>query len=110
MFDWLKGKLGFGEIAQGITEIKTGISSLEKQVMANTAELERLKTEVAENEEVIGSAVVLIKGLAQQIRDLKDDPAELTALADRLDSKSKELGAAVAENTDSAPEEDEDGE
>lgn len=70
-----------------------------KGFIAMSAELDRLSTEVAENATVIDSAVTLINGLAQQIRDLKDDPAALTALADSLDSKSNELAAAVTANT-----------
>lgn len=62
-------------------------------------QLVRLQAEVEENTEVIGSAVTLIGGLAQQIRDLQDDPAALAALADQLDAQTASLAAAVAANT-----------
>lgn len=64
-----------------------------------SAELERLTTEVTEIGAVVDSAVTLINGLAQQIRDLATDPAALNALADELDTKANALAAAVAANT-----------
>ncbi len=65
--------------------------------------LDRLTTEVNENTAVIDSAVTLINGLAQQIRDAVDDPAKLNALADELDAKSNALAAAVTANTPAPP-------
>lgn len=64
-------------------------------------ELARLQTEVAEMVGAVDSAIALIGGLAQQIRDLvaAGDPAALTALADELDMKANALAAAVVENT-----------
>jgi hypothetical protein len=47
----------------------------------------------------VDSAVTLITGLAQQIRDLQNDPVALAALANSLDAKANELAAAVAANT-----------
>jgi hypothetical protein len=48
---------------------------------------------------VIDSAIALIAGLAQQIRDAADEPAKLNALADELDAKANVLAAAVQANT-----------
>jgi len=62
-------------------------------------ELSRLQTEVAEMAGVVDSAIVLINGLAQQIRDLAQDPVALAAMADDLDAKAGALAAAVAANT-----------
>lgn len=64
-----------------------------------SAQLDKLTTEVAETKTVAASAVTLIEGLAQQIRDLKDDPIALEALAAELDSTTNALAAAVAANT-----------
>lgn len=60
-----------------------------------SAQLDTLTTEVQEAKTVSQSAVTLIQGLAQQIRDSVDDPAKLAALADELDKNTKELAAAV---------------
>ena len=62
-------------------------------------ELARLQTEVAEIGGVVDSAITLIGGLAQQIRDLSGEPAALNALADDLDAKAALLAAAVVANT-----------
>ena len=64
-----------------------------------SAQLDQLKAKVARNTTVAQSAVTLIKGLAQQIRDNADDPAAMAALADELDATDTDLGNAVTENT-----------
>ena len=61
-------------------------------------ELGTLTTEVSETVGTMQSAVVLINGLAQQIRDNVSDPAALLALANSLDSETNALAAAVAAN------------
>ncbi len=68
-------------------------------------ELDTLKSEVAENTSVVGSAVVLLNNLSQMLKDAiaSGDPAELAALAATLDSNSNALAAAVAANTLPAP-------
>lgn len=64
-----------------------------------TAELTRLTAEVAQTRSAIDSAVTLIAGLAQQIRDNATDPAALSALADSLDAGQADIAAAVTANT-----------
>lgn len=70
--------------------------------MANTT-LDRLTTEVAETVTVIDSAVVMIEGLAQQIRDTAGDATAANALADTLDAKANALAAAITANTPPTP-------
>jgi prefoldin subunit 5 len=53
---------------------------------------------------VIASAVTFISGMAQRIRDLVNQPAELSALADELDGQQAALAAAIAENTETPAE------
>lgn len=65
--------------------------------------LDNLKREVQENREVLQSAVALIQGLSQRIRDNVGNEAELQALADELDTQSNTLAAAVVENTPADP-------
>jgi TolA-binding protein len=69
-----------------------------------------LRRRVEEATAVNQSAITLINGLAQQIRDLKEDPAKLEELAQRLDASSNALAAAVSANTVAEDEEDETGE
>lgn len=61
--------------------------------------LDRLKAEVTQNNDAVKSAIASITGMAQTIRDLKDDPVALAELADALDAQSNDLVAAVVANT-----------
>ena len=81
------------------SETKAALSQLVQQGVAMSASLDRLTREVAESRTVTESAVTLLDGLAQQIRDLKDDPAALEALANDLDSQQQALAAKISENT-----------
>ena len=65
--------------------------------------LDALKAQVKANTDVTNSAVALIKGLADQIIALKDDPAALEQLAADMKSSDDALSAAVAANTAAAP-------
>jgi small-conductance mechanosensitive channel len=62
-------------------------------------QLDTLTREVEETGTVVDSAVVLITGLAEEIRTLKNDPAALEELAAKLDAQQAALSAAVAANT-----------
>lgn len=83
--------------------IMIGVAAIIWKVWKMSAELDRVTAEVTETGTAIDSAIVLIEGLAAQIRDLADDPAALNALADELDSKSNALASAVAANTPATP-------
>lgn len=67
-----------------------------------SAELETLKAQVAQNEEVEQSALLLIQGLASQIEAAGTDPAALQALTDGLKASATSLAAAVSANTPAA--------
>ncbi len=84
------------ELSQRATETLDAILA---QGVSMSAALDKITAEVTETKGIIQSAVTLINGLAGQIRDLKDDPAALDALADSLDSDSKALADAVAANS-----------
>jgi len=68
----------------------------------NTA-LQNLQNEVGNNTDLQQSAISLIQGLAQQIKDNADDPVAIKALADQIHSNSAALAAAIAANTPAAP-------
>jgi hypothetical protein len=61
--------------------------------------LTRLRGSVAALTNVSASAVTLISGLAQAIRDNAEDPAALNELADQIDADASGLAASVTENT-----------
>lgn len=62
------------------------------------ADLTQITNKVTDIEGAADSAIALIQALAAEVRANATDPAALSALADRLDAQSAELGAAVAAN------------
>ena len=86
-------------LQQKVQFIADTVATLASQGAIMAGELARLQTEVTEMSGAVDSAITLINGLAQQIRDLATDPAALNALADSLDSKANELAAAVVANS-----------
>jgi len=75
------------------------LRNIERTIKKMSTEMDDLEREVQESTAVQESAISLITGLAQQIRDLKDEPAKLEELANKLDTSSAALAAAVAANT-----------
>lgn len=65
--------------------------------------LDDLKAQVQKNTDVEASAVTLIQGIAQQLKDAGNDPAKIQALSDQLKSSADALAAAVTANTPAAP-------
>lgn len=87
------------KILEELGFIRDTLQTLASQGATMAGELARLQTEVTEMAGVVDSAITLIAGLAQQIRDLASDPAALTAMADELDAKANALAAAVVANS-----------
>lgn len=77
-----------------LKRLENGMGVLQEKIDA-------LRIEVAELATVVDSAVTLIKGLADLIRESKDAPDQLAALAADLDAKAAVLAAAVQANTPS---------
>lgn len=75
---------------------KSDVLAMEERIMK---ELDDLTTEVEETNTVIDSAITLIKGLSQLIKDAGTDPVKLKQLTDQLDAKNKALAQTVVENT-----------
>ena len=84
------------------TAILEAITLLSQRIEIMSAALDRVQAEVTEMSAAVDSAIVLIEGLAQRIRDLATDPVALNAFADELDAKSNALAAAVVANTPTA--------
>ncbi len=83
--------------------IRDRLDAIHRAVLGQGAEMsaavDRMRTEVSELKTVVGSAKSLLESISQQLRDLKDDPAAIEALADELDATSNDLAAAVEANT-----------
>lgn len=96
LFPGLRGKRKMRKLKQELREVKAALRKLEEQYMADFSELEAA---VRLNTEITGSAVQLLEGLAERIRDSIDDPEELSKLVDELESNTEALAAAIAANT-----------
>lgn len=65
-------------------------------------DLSALEAEVEEQKTVNASAIALLKGLSDQIKEAGTDAVKLKALTDALDSGNKDLATAVEANTPAA--------
>lgn len=73
------------------------VARLNQRINGMSEQMTRLIQEVAETKTAVASATALLRGLAAQIRELKDDPVKLGELADSLDADQADIAAAVAE-------------
>ena len=83
---------------EDLAYIKAAIKQLLHEVRAMSANLDRLTTEVTEMRGAVDSAIALINGLADVIRETAPTEEALAALADSLDAQVADLGAAVSAN------------
>lgn len=67
------------------------------------AKFDEVLAKVTALETANDSLIALAQGLAQEIRDNASDPVALQALADRLDTDTAKVVAAVTANTPVAP-------
>lgn len=79
------------------------LTQIKEIVMTTQEGIDKLKADVAAQTTVIQSLVTLVNGLAQQIRDSADDPAELQALADGIEANTAAIAKAVTDNTPATP-------
>ncbi len=79
------------------------VGALNREVAKMSVIVDRLKASVEHLTSVNGSVVALIQALAQQVRDMKDDPVALVKLADDVDAQAAALAAAVTANTPTPP-------
>jgi N-acetylglucosamine kinase-like BadF-type ATPase len=91
-----------GHVAEamiGLTEaMQQGFKTQTEMEEAQMATLEELQTEVSQNTDVTQSAITLISGLSQQLKDAlaANDPAAIQAVVDQLDANTNSLAEAVA--------------
>lgn len=81
-----------------LEEILALLKQSKQRELDMAADLSALTTEVEEAAGVQQSAVTLLEGLAQAVRDAGTDPAALAALASQLDASTAALAAAVEAN------------
>ena len=87
------------EVLKKLDQILRRVTALERTItqgdQAIMADLSQLQQEVEETGTVVDSAVTLIGGLAEALREAATDPAQIQQLAAQLDAKTQELAAAV---------------
>lgn len=91
------------KILAELGRLREAVGVLIERVNAMASDLTALQAAVANEGTVVQSAITLLTQLSQQISDLKNDPAELQALADGINSQASALAAAVQANTPAAP-------
>jgi ABC-type transporter Mla subunit MlaD len=93
------------EIKQELKKINRQLQRIGQQLGAvadkqeeTMADLAALQAEVNENTDVTQSAIALISGLSQQLKDAiaSNDPAAVQAVVDQLDANTTSLADAVA--------------
>jgi hypothetical protein len=94
---------GENQILKKLDTILKILGSIQRKEEAMSQELDALAAQVAANAEVEQSAILLIQGIAAQLEDLSDDPAQVLALAETLKASAANLAAAISANTPPVP-------
>jgi TolA-binding protein len=87
-------------IERRLVTIQASVLAMEEDM---TVQLDALRAEVEQSRTVTEGAAALLGGLADQIRALKDDPAQLEALATQLDQQTTVLANAMESVPPSPP-------
>lgn len=87
------------ELHDRVLKLTQKIDLLTERIKEMSAALDALKVQVERNTQVDQSAITLIEGIAQQLQELKDDPAAIEALSNELQASTDALSAAVSANT-----------
>lgn len=82
-----------------IDQILRIVTATNSRSTAMSTDLTALTDEVQKVQDTEQSAITLIQGLSQQVKDAGTDPAALKSLTDQLDSSASALAAAVTANT-----------
>jgi hypothetical protein len=85
-----------------LDQILSGVLALMTKGIVMSQALDELIAQVAKNQEVEASAILLIQGISQQLKDAianGADPVKLAELTLQLDNSAQALAAAVAANT-----------
>jgi hypothetical protein len=90
------------ELDRKISHVLRLVKQLMKEEKIMALALEALQAAVEKNGEVEASAITLIQGIAQQLKDAQTDPAAIAALSDKLTAQADALAAAVVANTPAA--------
>jgi hypothetical protein len=82
--------------------ILAALAKLTRLEIHMATDLTALQAAVAKDTEVDASAITLLGGLAQMLRDAAADPAKIAEIAAALDANAQALADAVVANTPAA--------
>lgn len=101
------------EVLRAVREVRTDLAALKSVVLkglqAMTEELTRMTESVRSATTVMKGAETLLGSISQQLRDLKDQPEAILALAAELDAEKAALSKAITDNTPAATAPTDDG-
>lgn len=102
---WGRKRRDYHPLAPYLDMILSNTTLLVQQGEQQLAALDDLKAQVAATITIEASAITLIQGIAQQLKDAiaANDPAALTDLATQLGTSATALAAAVTANTPATP-------
>jgi ABC-type transporter Mla subunit MlaD len=86
-----------------IKKLQAQLTTQSQLLEALMLDLNTLTTAVAENNDVVESAVVLINTLVEELRAAAGNQAAIDAIVTQLDAQTDVLAAAVAANTVADP-------
>lgn len=78
-------------------------NTLEARINLMSAELDALAAKVAANNDVVQSAITLLRGLKDQLDAAGTDGTKLRELSESLGAQTEQLAGAVAESTPAEP-------
>ncbi len=82
-----------------LADLIDSVHALHRKVDHLMADFTKLEAAVAKETTVVDSAIALIQGLAEEIRNLPADQAKIDELADSVDARAQALADAVEANT-----------
>lgn len=87
-----------------LTQAEESVKTLIREGQTHmSAQMDALIVQVQHNNDVVQSALVFIKGLADQIKEAGNDTAKLQGVLTDLDTQDRQLADAIAANTPAQP-------
>jgi ribosomal 50S subunit-associated protein YjgA (DUF615 family) len=92
----------FQQIATSLQRLDSNVSKLLNEERKMSQATDNLAAAVQRETTIQTSAIALIQGIADQLRQVSTDP-QVQALADQLNQNTDALARSVADNTPAAP-------
>jgi ABC-type transporter Mla subunit MlaD len=96
MFQW------FRNVLRGQSALLRRLNSIDQEIRDMSPKLQNLANLVRRQSDLQQSLITAFQGLASQMRDAKDDPAEIDRLASEVETNITSLSSAITDNTPAA--------